>query len=796
MRITNTIDTGSPRSSFTNRSLRRSATSTVPSAVDTCGTRSARNPGSYRYLRFSTQKIREVANVNVMGDVRLALSEFQIIGQNGLPIAASTAGVTEYNGYGSPAVLVNGSTADNWYGKIDGGFTIDYRTFVLPIAYRIGTSSQEAVYDPVSWLLEGSLDGNTWTTVDQRTNVFPAIPELKNTFSDTFYLYTVPEFTSFAPTARIIPAGGGTTLSWSVANAESVSIDNGIGAVDATGSIAVSPADTTIYTITATGNGVTRTSWTRVDVDTGAGLVATVYDDLDTNPDGVTPRTSFYELINPISALSTEPVAATFVQKGNIDYNRLTTYDRKPTDWPGLTSHNSYAIRFDGWFNVTVDGPGTYTFGTASGGGSTVYLDLNDDGDFADAGELIVNNNLVDAIQSDGKVATVNLTSNRVRIAIGHWENYSTNDKIQVRFKKGTGLAYAKLDPVNGTSGHFTTAEPTGPWVTASLSTNRIVRTQSATLSWSVTEADSVSIDNGIGTVGAISSVSVSPVETTTYTVSATAGQVTNTRSVTLQVFAGGLNGATYDTRSGSSQLNPISNLINATPSASFLQTDDIAYADGTMVTRLPGLTDPDDFSVLWTGWIDVTKDGPGVYSFGLDSDDGSAIYIDLNNDGDFADAGEQVCTGSYGGARTGSANLTSYSYRIAIGYYEGSWNDLVYATFKKGSNVPFASQDPIGGSSGHFLPYQPTSVPASAITVGGRSRACRRPTAAHRPRAASRFPAQKSGMASPSLRRPDSRFRPAKAAATPPASRLVASARWMTPRFTSACRPPQRSPV
>ena len=677
-------------------------------------------PGSYRYLRFTTQKIREVPNVNVMGDVALSLSEFQIIGQDGEPIAASTAGVIGSNDFGGGSVLVDGSLNNAWYGRSNGGFTIDYRTFVLPIAYRIGTTNGiDAVYDPVSWLLEGSLDGNTWTVVDQRTDVAAAIPEIKSTYSDPFYLYTVPEFTSFAPAARVIAVGTSTTLSWEVANAESVSIDNGIGPVDAIGSIEVSPADTTIYTITATGNGVTRTSWTRVDVDTGAGLVATVYDDLAANPDG-TPRTSFYELINPISRLSSEPVAATFIQKGNIDYNRLTTYDRKPTDWPGLTSHNSYAVRFDGWFNITLDGPGDYTFGTASDGGSTIFLDLNDDGDFDDAGELIVNNNLVDAIQSDGKRATVNLTGNRVRIAIGHWDNYGINDKIQVRFKKGTQVGYTQLNPVNGTSGHFTTFEPTGPWVAASLSTTRIVRTQSATLSWSVTEADSVSIDNGIGTVDATGSLEVSPVETTTYTVSATAGEVTNTRSVTLQVFAGGLNGSTFDTRTGGEQINPISNLINATPSASFLQTDDIAYADGTMVTRLPGLTDPDDFSVLWTGWIDVTKDGPGVYSFGLDSDDGSAIYIDLNNDGDFADAGEQVCTGSYGGARTGSANLTSYSYRIAIGYYEGAWNDLVYATFKKGSNVPFASQDPIGGSSGHFLPYQPTSVPASAITVGG----------------------------------------------------------------------------
>lgn len=412
-------------------------------------------PGSYRYLRFSTQKIRPVPNVNVMGDVRLALGEFQIADGNG-PIPAATAGITEYNGFGGPGVLVNGQLGDGWFAKIDGGFTIDYRTFVRPTSYRIGTGNfTAAAYDPVSWLLEGSLDGNTWTVVDQRTDVGAAIPELTNTYSDSFYLFPVPEFQSFAPGARIIAPGGSTLLAWSVANAETVSIDNGIGPVNAAGSVVVSPSSSTIYTITATGNGVTRTAYARVDVDTGAGLLATVYDNL--------PYTSFYGLINPISRLASESVAATYIQSGDINYTRGTIFARQPTDLPGLTSHDSYAIRFTGWFNISIDGPGTYTFGTASGGGSTIYLDLNDDGDFDDPGELIVNNNLVDAIEANGKIATVALTGTRVRIAIGYWENYSVNDKLQVRFKKGTGLTYADLSPVNGTSGHFTTVEPQHP---------------------------------------------------------------------------------------------------------------------------------------------------------------------------------------------------------------------------------------------------------------------------------------------------------------------------------------------
>jgi YVTN family beta-propeller protein len=57
-----------------------------------------------------------------------------------------------------------------------------------------------------------------------------------------------------------IPPGGSSTLTWTAANATSVSIDQGIGNVQLNGSLAVTPAVETIYTITATGNGGTSTA--------------------------------------------------------------------------------------------------------------------------------------------------------------------------------------------------------------------------------------------------------------------------------------------------------------------------------------------------------------------------------------------------------------------------------------------------------------------------------------------------------------------------------------------------------
>jgi hypothetical protein len=61
-----------------------------------------------------------------------------------------------------------------------------------------------------------------------------------------------PIITFFANPTGIV-AGSSSTLFWSVSNSRTVSIDNGVGPVPASGSIAVFPTTTTTYTMTAMG---------------------------------------------------------------------------------------------------------------------------------------------------------------------------------------------------------------------------------------------------------------------------------------------------------------------------------------------------------------------------------------------------------------------------------------------------------------------------------------------------------------------------------------------------------------
>ena len=80
----------------------------------------------------------------------------------------------------------------------------------------------------------------------------------------------LPIVRTFDASPAIIKSGEYSTLSWTVAGASKVSIDNGIGNVALMGSIAVSPGTTTYYTLTATNSSGNTTARTLVVVSGSA----------------------------------------------------------------------------------------------------------------------------------------------------------------------------------------------------------------------------------------------------------------------------------------------------------------------------------------------------------------------------------------------------------------------------------------------------------------------------------------------------------------------------------------------
>jgi len=81
-----------------------------------------------------------------------------------------------------------------------------------------------------------------------------------------------------------------------------------------------------------------------------------------------------------------------------------------------------------------------------------------------------------------------------------------------------------------------TTSPVPPPGITFSAQPSSILNGESSTLSWVVTNADMVSIDNDIGSVSPSGSMLVFPQETTTYTITGTGSGGTASASVTITV--------------------------------------------------------------------------------------------------------------------------------------------------------------------------------------------------------------------------------------------------------------------
>lgn len=75
-----------------------------------------------------------------------------------------------------------------------------------------------------------------------------------------------PTINQFTAEPSSIERGQSATLRWSVSNATNISIDSGIGAVQANGSRTVFPSNSTTYTLTATSAGGSRTASATVNV--------------------------------------------------------------------------------------------------------------------------------------------------------------------------------------------------------------------------------------------------------------------------------------------------------------------------------------------------------------------------------------------------------------------------------------------------------------------------------------------------------------------------------------------------
>ena len=321
-------------------------------------------------------------------------------------------------------------------------------------------------------------------------------------------LLATPVISSFTATPAKINRGQTTTLAWASTGGTSAAIDNGVGQVPTTGSKKVSPTKTTTYTLGVLGTGgAYATRSVTVTVVVAPPVISSFTASPSTVARGGDPSVLSWSSTGGMTAtidkgVGTVPTSGSTTVKPCIG----TTYTLSVTGAGGTTTKQVTV-------NVTLVAPaptiGSFTAspGTITAGQSTTltWSSLRGLSASIDQG--------IGAVSTSGS-RTVSPTK-------------TTTYTLTVTGICGTAVKTVTVNVCAPASiSSFAATPPT------------IKRGQSATLAWSSSGGKTASIDNGVGSVDLSGSKSVSPVSTTTYTLTVTAGFCpTVTRQTTVTVL-------------------------------------------------------------------------------------------------------------------------------------------------------------------------------------------------------------------------------------------------------------------
>ncbi|MCZ2078840.1 MAG: LamG domain-containing protein [Bryobacterales bacterium] len=383
-----------------------------------------------------------------------------------------------------------------------------------------------------------------------------------------------PVISSFTATPASINSGGTSTLSWSVSGATSLSINQGVGTVTGATSENVTPTATTTYTLTATNTAGSTTATATVTVKAAA-------PEPDEGQSGAAGLVGFWKLNETSGTVAMDASGNgnsgalinnpqwTAGKVGNALQFNGNNYVSVPSS-PGLEI-NGNAISFGAWYYHTSTTNGfilgktvsdyTYMMSVEKGsqqfqvqlvtGGTRRILGVPSQ---SKPGELTKYNNTwvhlfvvyngstikvyVNGAEQLSQAASGAVRSNTNAFAIGarggdgSWTRFNSKiDEVRVYNRALTAQEVSAI--YEGTD----TGAPASPVISSfKASPASITSGASSTLSWSVSGATSLSINQGVGTVTGTTSKSVKPTATTTYTLTATnaAGSVTKTATVTV----------------------------------------------------------------------------------------------------------------------------------------------------------------------------------------------------------------------------------------------------------------------
>ncbi len=206
---------------------------------------------TYQYFRFTPVALRETP----IAANSIQLAEFEFL-SGGTPLDLSGVTVTNPGGKNPaaehPDNIIDGNVGTKWL-----DFTkttpliFDFGAAVTIDAYNFTTANDSAERDPVSWIFEGSEDGTTWTSLDVIEN-YPTTMA-RQTVEAGFSLPAAlpPIILGFSAAPAFILNGESADLTWETENGTSVEIDQSVGTVADSGTLAVNPPDDsdTTYTL-------------------------------------------------------------------------------------------------------------------------------------------------------------------------------------------------------------------------------------------------------------------------------------------------------------------------------------------------------------------------------------------------------------------------------------------------------------------------------------------------------------------------------------------------------------------
>jgi hypothetical protein len=248
----------------------------------------------------------------------------------------------------------------------EGSSNVDMRVLVVPNLNFVGTTLSKIPGNLASSSFSKFATlGTKLITVYNGTTAYVS--------ADSGLSWGIPVILSFTRNPTTISVGGSSTLSWSTADTETASINQGVGSVALSGTTSVSPVTTTTYTLTGSAAGATSATQT-VTVTVVAAPTIVLFDsvystsnmtvythasqnayDFDSNG---TPVTLRYNTTNTVSAVVTDYLGATKPLSASGAYQLVNVYPPavNPATYT-LTATNSIGTQVTATVNITVHSP-------------------------------------------------------------------------------------------------------------------------------------------------------------------------------------------------------------------------------------------------------------------------------------------------------------------------------------------------------------------------------------------------------------------------------------------------------